>query len=332
MQGFQYTSVLAQSPSQLSNGNKRSQPVKPGTPGAGHSSAVPQQDLSRKDKKRLQFEGKVSKIKSSFAKDKDVHYRDRLTLLQTDLTTLHQGNNADFLRKLRDLEEDRDLELVRLRLYEEYRVYRSKLEFQEDIEKTKQDHEKMIKLCKEMLYDSLQKKIKKLQEERLLMDVANTHSYSMDYSRGKFQKQTRSSTQNSNNFSNWDSSPNDVSQTESGNETGNATDRRSLRRRAATNQNKEQPLDNNGNASGTGMSGKSSSNTSDAELMQYLSDSSELQALLFGEKEKEKKKGRGHQRLSTKSAPVLQSLSQEEVTDDISVIRKLTGQPQAPFK
>ncbi|CDO94580.1 unnamed protein product [Kluyveromyces dobzhanskii CBS 2104] len=287
------------------------------------------QDLSRKDKKRLQFEGKVGKIRTSFAKDKDVHYRDRLTLLQTDLTTLHQGNNPEFLRKLRDLEEDRDLELVRLRLHEEYRIYRSRLEFQEDIEKAKQEHEKMIKLFKEMLYESLQKTIKKLQEERLLLDVANTQSYSMDYSRGKFQKQTRSSTQNTANFSAWDSSPNDVSQTESGNETGNTTDRRSLRRRAATNQNRAQTPANSTPANG---SGKTSNTNSDAELMQYLSDSSELQALLFGEKEKEKKLGRGHQRLSTKSAPILQSLSSEEVTDDISLIRKLTGQVPAPFK
>lgn len=313
--------------SMMSSGVKKGQGVKQ------NGGAIPAgvgQDLSRKDKKRLQFEGKVGKIRTSFAKDKDVHYRDRLTLLQTDLTTLHQGNNPEFLRKLRDLEEDRDLELVRLRLFEEYRIYRSKVEFQEDIEKAKQEHERMIKLCKEMLYESLQKTIKKLQEERLLLDVANTQSYSMDYSRGKFQKQTRSSTQNSANFSAWDSSPNDVSQTESGNETGNTTDRRSLRRRAATNQNRAQTPANITPANG---SGKSSNTNSDAELMQYLSDSSELQALLFGkEKEKEKKMGRGHQRLSTKSAPILQSLTPDEVTDDISLIRKLTGQVPAPFK
>lgn len=311
----------------------------PGTPpsASASTSAIASQgpgqglDLSRKDKKRIQFESKVAKIKSSFTKDKDSHYRDRLTFLQTDLTTLHQGNNLEFLRKLRDLEEDRDLELVRLRLYEEYRVYRSGLEFQEDIEKTKAEHERMIKLCKEMLYESLQKTIKKLQEERLLLDVANAQSYSMDYSRGKFQKQTRSYTQNSSNntFSAWDSSPNDVSQTESGNETGgNATDRRSLRRRAATNQNHAQNQLQNQTAQGTGKP----QGNSDSELMQYLSDSSELQALLFGGKEKEKKMGRGHQRLSTKSAPVLQSLTQDEVTDDISLIRKLTGQPPAPFR
>lgn len=309
--------------------------------GQGPAIAAPGQapaqplDLSRKDKKRIQFESKVAKIKSSFTKDKDSHYRDRLTLLQTDLTTLHQGNNLEFLRKLRDLEEDRDLELVRLRLYEEYRVYRSGLEFQEDIEKTKAEHERMIKLCKEMLYESLQKTIKKLQEERLLLDVANAQSYSMDYSRGKFQKQTRSYTQNSSNntFSAWDSSPNDVSQTESGNETGgNATDRRSLRRRAATNQNHAQNQNQLQTQTQTQGPGGKPQGNSDSELMQYLSDSSELQALLFGGKEKEKKMGRGHQRLSTKSAPVLQSLTQDEVTDDISLIRKLTGQPPAPFR
>lgn len=331
MENTNLSGLIGQSRVQLSQSGQRGQGTK-NTSVLGVAIATGGQEVSRKDKKRMQFEAKVSKIKTSFEKDRDRHYRDRLTLLQNDLTTLHQGNNREFLRSLRDLEEIRDLELVQLRLFEEYRVHRSGLEFQEDIEKTKQDHEKMIKLCKEMLYDSLQKKIKKLQEERLLMDVANSHSYSMDYSRGKYQKQTRSSTHNSTTLSNWDSSPNDLSQTESGNETGNATDRRSLRRRAATNQNKEQTPTANGDLSGSVPYGRSSTNSSETELMQYLSDSSELQTLLFGEKEKEKKKGRGYQRLSTKSAPVLQSLSTEEVTDDISLIRRLTNQPPAPFK
>ncbi|OXT09891.1 hypothetical protein B9K03_11960, partial [Rothia sp. Olga] len=76
-------------------------------------------EFSRKNKRRFNLENKVMKIKTSFIKDKDLHYKDRLTSLQTNLTSLHQGTNPVFLSKLQDLEETRDLELVRLRLYEE---------------------------------------------------------------------------------------------------------------------------------------------------------------------------------------------------------------------
>lgn len=296
--------------------------------------------VSRKDKRRHNFESKVSKIGQNFGLEKDGHYRDRLTSLQTNLTTLHQGNNALFIRKLRDLEEQRDLELVRLRLFEEYRVTRASIEFQEDIEKTKEEHEKLIKLCKEKLYESLERKIKKLQEERLLMDVANAHSYAMDYSRTKFQKNTRSTTASA-----WDSSSNEFGKDFSANEsaTDTGTERRSLRRRAATAAVTSRTMNEESEyQSGRESSVQLSSNSkvvnnnghgaSDSDFLQYISDSTDLHALLFGEKEPEKKKTRSTQRYSTKSAPPLQSLKPEEVTEDIALIRSLTGLPPAPFK
>ncbi|SCU89730.1 LAFA_0E20406g1_1 [Lachancea sp. 'fantastica'] len=289
------------------------------------------ENISRKDKRRHNFESRVNKIVQNFSADKDVHYRDRLTTLQTTLTTLHQGNNGQFLRKVRDLEEERDLELVRLRLFEEYRVDRSRIEFQEDIEKTKVEHEKIIKLCKEKLYESLESKIKKLQEERLLMDVANAHSYSMDYSRSKFQKTTRSATATA-----WDSSPNEFGKEASANEsaTDTGTERRSLRRRLATTVTSRAMSDEPDLASAKESSAPPNyaSENSDSFFLQGLSDSSELHVLLFGDKEREKKKTRGTNRLSTKAAPPLMSLKPEEVTEDIALIRTLSGQPPAPFK
>lgn len=244
---------------------------------------------------------------------------------------MHQGNNAQFLRKLRDLEEERDYELVRLRLFEEYRVNRSSIEFQEDIEKSKVEHEKIIKLCKEKLYESLENKMKKLQEERLLMDVANAHSYSMDYARTKFQKTTRSATATA-----WDSSPNEFGKELSANEsaTDTGTERRSLRRRLATNAASRAMTDDQ-----QAHSAKESpaplnynSGSSESRFLQGISDSTDLQSLLFGDKERETKKTRSTNRLSTKAAPPLQSLKPEEVTEDIALIRSLTGQSPAPFK
>lgn len=350
------------------------------------SSTTSNRELSRKNKRRLNLENKVLKIKTSFVKDKDLHYKDRLTTLQTNLTTLHQGTNPTFLSKLQDLEEARDLELVRLRLFEEYRVSRSSIEFQEDIEKAKSDHEKLVKLCKERLYSNIEQKIKKLQEERLLMDVANLHSYSMDYSRPLiYQKNTRSQTasgnNNNNNNNDWESSSNEFVTRDTANDsaTDTGTERRSLRRRAATNRNGNgsgTDIDGGNYYSGSNMpgdlteesdfrtryssasgskrrggfgsgasgkkgnkqnSGNQSDINSDADFLQGISDYADLQTLLFGEKSVEstttnKKKHRINPRYSTKSAPPLGSLTQDEVTSDIAFIRDLTGQPPAPFK
>ncbi|KAL3229136.1 Transcriptional regulatory protein SDS3 [Nakaseomyces bracarensis] len=345
-------------------------------------------DVPRKDKRRVNLENKVSKIQHGFVAERDSYYRDRLTSLQTDLTSLHQGNNELFLRRLRDLEEMRDLELVRLRLYEEYRVYRSGIEFQEEIEKTKEDHERMVKICKERLYQNVEMKIKRLQEERLLMDVANIHTYSMDYDRPHYQKNTRSHTANG-----WESSSNDFGK-ETANESATDTglsgfgnERRSLRRRVVLGREGSGAVDGmnggnatsgytsgglngdgynygksyntedsdggrytNGYASTSGRTGKGNQNSSgyktdlnsDSEFLQSIGDGAELYNLLFGDKntgkkdgkegKSDKKKPRGAQRYSMKTAPPLQSLKTEEVTEDIALIRELTGQPPAPFR
>lgn len=374
--------------------------------------------MSRKDKRRLNLEGKVSKLKSSFVEGRDEHYRDRLTKLQTNLTTLHQGNNLQYMRSLRDLEEARDLELVRLRLFEEYRVSRSSVEFQEDIERAKEDHEKLIRLCKERLYASIEAKIRRLHEERLFMDVANVHSYSTDYGRPQYQKNTRShssvpessvepsrvsmtsSLMNSTNYSapggvsstaagsGWDSSPNDhAPNNDSATDTGN--ERRSLRRRGAT------PVATTANSEESEYASMSISVAAptpkvhpgrpgrpgrprikpknelqlDAEFMQGISDNPDLHAFLFGDQPKvtnvyqstvhgsslvtvnqgsgntsernggsngpsssNKKKYRGTQRYSAKPAPPLQSLTPEEVTSDINLIREMAGLPSTAFK
>ena len=353
-------------------------------------------ESSRKNKRRLNLENKVNKIGSSFVKDRDLHYRERLTTLQTNLTSLHQGTNPLFLSKLKDLQEVRDFELVRLRLYEEYRVSRSSIEFQEDIERAKSDHEKLVRLCKEKLYFKIEQKIRKLQEERLLMDVANLHSYSMDYSRPLiYQKNTRSHTASStninininnnninnggnnsnNNYYAWESSSNEFAirgDTANDSATDTGTERRSLRRRTANSRNNNvsgtdadtygssyyllgdvteesdfrsrysstgsKRYGNNTAQRGKSGSGNQSDINSDADFLQGISDYEDLQTLLFGEKAIEsttnsnKKKHRINPRYSTKAAPPLESLTQDEVTSDIALIRELTGQSPAPFK
>lgn len=96
---------------------------------------------------------------------------------------------------------------------------------------------------------------------------------------------------------------------------------------------------NNSTQRGKHGSGNQSDINSDADFLQGISDYEDLHTLLFGEKTVEttttisnKKKHRINPRYSTKSAPPLESLTPDEVTSDIALIRELTGQLPAPFK
>lgn len=71
---------------------------------------------------------------------------------------LQQGTNEELVAKKIRLEEERDYELTKLRLWEEYRVKRIESEYNEDLSKAKDNHDKMIKLIKEKLYDKLASK------------------------------------------------------------------------------------------------------------------------------------------------------------------------------
>lgn len=81
------------------------------------------------------------------------------------------------LYKKEDFEEIRDYELTRLRLWEEYQVKRIETEYNEDISKAKQNQDRMIKLIKEKLYDKLEKQIKQLKDDKLLLNLVNANSW-----------------------------------------------------------------------------------------------------------------------------------------------------------
>lgn len=103
-------------------------------------------------------------------------YRNLLHELQNKLATLQQGTNEDFMTKKIGLEEVRDYELTKLRLWEEYQVKRIESEYREDLDRAKEQHDKMIKLIKEKLYDKLQQQIKHLKEDKFLVNLVNGRS------------------------------------------------------------------------------------------------------------------------------------------------------------
>lgn len=105
--------------------------------------------------------------------DRNNFYRAILHNLQTTLASIQQGTNQDYTDKKTELEEVRDYELTRLRLWEEYQVKRVDDEYKEDIAKAKQNYDMMIKLLKEKFYDKLQHQVKQLKEDKLLLNLVN---------------------------------------------------------------------------------------------------------------------------------------------------------------
>jgi len=129
--------------------------------------------VNKKDKRRQQISTRLGKLESTFYDDRNNFYRAILHNLQTTLASIQQGTNSEYLDKKVELEEIRDYELTRLRLWEEYQVKRVDDEYKEDIAKAKQNYDMMIKLLKEKFYDKLQRQVKQLKEDKLLLNLVN---------------------------------------------------------------------------------------------------------------------------------------------------------------
>ncbi|ODQ59081.1 hypothetical protein WICANDRAFT_63583 [Wickerhamomyces anomalus NRRL Y-366-8] len=266
--------------------------------------------MSKKDKKRATVQGKLNKMDENFKLDKDYHYRSMLQDLQRSLSTMHQGTNEVLVERMKDFEESRDYELVELRLWEEYQVQRAEKEFFEEVEKANTEHDEMVKLVKEKLYANLEKQIKQLKEDKILLDLANSHSYNMDTSLTNvhdFHKNTRSSN------SLKDSTISSI---------GYMSDRRGLRRRdmnySTNNDDSHLSANDSGNNSSSkkrktnGSSGRYSSNDET-----FMSDNGDLSSILFGEKPE-----KVHTRHSSKSFVTPPGLKPEEINDDLLLMKK----------
>lgn len=144
---------------------------------------------NRKDKKRATVLSRLYKLDESLSVDRDYHYRYMLQNLQQSLTSAHAGSNPLVEESVVDSAEERDFELVRLRLWEEYQVQRAQRDYQDEVDKANREHDELVKRVKERLYASLERQVKQLKEDKILLDLANTHSYSME---GELHKHTRS--------------------------------------------------------------------------------------------------------------------------------------------
>lgn len=259
---------------------------------------------NKKDKKRATILSKLYKLEESFSVDRDYYYRGMLQALQQKLMTAHAGTNEEMKKKYMDLEEERDYELVRLRLWEEYQADRAEKEFQEAVEKANKEHDEMVKVVKERLYASLEKQIKQLKEDKVLLDMANSHSYNMDTAID-LHKNTRSQ----------------QSLKESSISTmgyGSDRTRAHRRRHDYTSQAEDTNASANesGNTSAAGGGRRKKTRYSSAEES-WLSDG-DLSSLLFGDR-----KDKPSTRHSNKSYQPPNSLKNEEISEDLNFLRGL---------
>lgn len=134
--------------------------------------------VSKRDKKRHQIGTRLSKLETTFGEDRNEFYRIMLHNLQASLAGIQQGSNEEYLEKRKTFEELRDYELTRLRLWEEYQVKRVETEYKRDIARAKENYDTMIKLLKEKFFDKLQKQIKQLKEDKLLLNLVNASLWS----------------------------------------------------------------------------------------------------------------------------------------------------------
>ncbi|CDR36838.1 CYFA0S01e04918g1_1 [Cyberlindnera fabianii] len=287
---------------------------------------------SKRDRKRLTIQAKLTKLNETFYLERDHHYR---TLLQSAQEELHlitgkvSSTEATGDQSYTDFEEERDLELVRLALFEKYEIDRAEKDFYEEVEMANKEHDEMVKLVKERLYASLERQVKQLKEDKVLLDVANSHSYSMAMEplsgTHEFQKHTRSQQKEKEK----DQQPLAA--------IGYLSDRRGLRRRGGLlgvgggvttggesgNEDSHVSANESGNNSSAKRSrlahshGNGGKNSSADES--WLSDTADLSSLLFGDRKPDKPATRH----SSKSYNPPQGLKNDEVNEDLAMLRSL---------
>lgn len=134
-------------------------------------------EVSKKDKRKHHIAQRLGKLDDTLMEEKNDLYHGLLHGLQSNLAALQHGTNGDFIQRRNSLEASRDYELTRLRLWEEYQVKRVETEYNEDTAKARESYDTMIKLLKEKFYDKLQRQVKQLKEDKLLLNLVNATSW-----------------------------------------------------------------------------------------------------------------------------------------------------------
>ncbi|KAH3670541.1 hypothetical protein OGAPHI_001056 [Ogataea philodendri] len=301
-----------------------------------------QYQLSKKDKRRQQIQSKLVKVEDQFQQEKDYFYRDSLIQLQYKLSSLHSGDNPQYLQRIRDFQEQRDAELVRLKLAEEYQVQFINKQFKEDYDRAVDEREKVIQMVKDKLHERILKKIKQLKEDKALIDVATTsssHTASRYTSNGSAKENGyNSGFESSTSFffpgerrsrrthsKRYESGPLHLSNAEdsydsgTGTGTGNGYASSSGRKRFKLTRHL-----GSGQTMGTRSGDASSAGEETGSSVKVVTDNPELNEFLYGE-EFIKRQEKANTRHSTKSYQGCPGLKPEEVNEDLNFLRGAVG-------
>lgn len=284
--------------------------------------------MSKRDRRRLQMQTKLKKLDLQFNADKDYQYREALVELQYRLSSLHQGDNPMYSQQVQDLRDERDYELLRLRLAEEYSVKLINDQFTQQYNETVADANTIVAMVKQKLHDGLVQKIRQLKEDKALIDIV-TSSSSSHTSRARSNLQEGSTLGLTTSKDSKDSKD----QRENGNTSGIESstsfffsgERRSRRKRETNdfslgNGSNDDSYDST-SASGSRKRNKASGADSSAnEDGKVITENTQLNEFLYGPqmpKRKEKNSGMGIR----KGQIICPSLKVEEVNEDLMILR-----------
>ena len=289
--------------------------------------------MSKKDKKKIQIKSKIDRLEQQFKTDKDYHYRDALIQLQYKLSSLHSSSDPQYLQNVRDFEEQRDAELLRLRLAEEYQVQFINKQFKEDYDKISEDTKRIVQMVKQKLQNRVISRIRQLKEDKALIDIA-TSSSSTGHVGTRYHHPM-----------NIGSAVGGTSRAESGYNSGFdssssfflSSERRSRRHKrydetGFMDSNAEDSYDSTGATTGYGSAGgrkrhkaKNTSSSNEKQEKPILTDNPKLNIFLYGE-DLLKRKEKASMRYSSKGYEGCPPLKpEEEVNEDLDLLRNATG-------
>lgn len=288
--------------------------------------------MSKKDKKKIQIKSKIDRLEQQFKTDKDYYYRDALIQLQYKLSSLHSSSDPQYLQNVRDFEEQRDAELLRLRLAEEYQVQFINKQFKEDYDRISEDTKKIVQMVKQKLQNRVISRIRQLKEDKALIDIA-TSSSSTGHVGTRYHHPM-----------NIGSAVGGTSRAESGYNSGFdssssfflSSERRSRRHKrydetGFMDSNAEDSYDSAGATTGYGSAGgrkrhkaKSTSSSNEKQEKPILTDNPKLNIFLYGE-DLLKRKEKASMRYSSKGYEGCPPLKPEEVNEDLDLLRSATG-------
>lgn len=273
------------------------------------TSGAPTTAAGKRDKRKQNFINRLSQVEETFESERDLQYREMLHGLQTTLSSLHSGNNSEFLEEVSDIEERRDYEIARLELWEQYQVERTEVEYNREVNQAEQEYKQMMQLVQDRLVNRLEAQRKKLREDKALLDIANDHSVFLD----------NYNNNNSNNNNNTTNGSGLLAPASPG------TDRRSTRRRGENNNNNTDDLSglsgaettttNAGKTRRRGGGGGGNKSTAGPSDIEGLSDR-DLEGVLFA-----KERDAPSTRHTSKSFQGVSVLKADDALQDLALIR-----------